>query len=274
MTKELIVIAVLTVIAAVLWFAVDKRVTLPERPLPSGNPPSTETPPPRTEPVPAPAVPVPPPPTTGNGAAVRPSLPRPESPGKGPPKSSESAPRPPVPGPPTAPTREPERETAVAPSPEPALPPPVRPLAPPEPPRIPDTGPTSPPMPATPVPPPPVAVAPATRGTQVELAAVRQVLALYEQMYDQLDASAAPAIWPQVDSRALARVFARLGRQDLTFDGCVLAVSDATATAECTGWLSYVPRVGPQTPHREHHSWTIELARHVASWQIVKVTGR
>ena len=103
---------------------------------------------------------------------------------------------------------------------------------------------------------------------------MRQVLSRYEQMYDQLDASAAPSIWPQVDSRALARVFARLERQDLTFDGCVLAVSDITATAECTGWLSYVPRVGPQTPHREHHSWTIELARDAASWQIVKVTGK
>jgi hypothetical protein len=113
-----------------------------------------------------------------------------------------------------------------------------------------------------------------TVSSRMELASVQQLLEHYQQMYDQLDASMAASIWPAMDARALARVFARLQRQDLNFDGCAVALSEAHATAQCTGWLSYVTRVGNGTPHREHHSWTIEFERTGSEWHILQVGAR
>ena len=82
------------------------------------------------------------------------------------------------------------------------------------------------------------------------------------------------SIWPSVDSRELARIFARIERQDLNFDSCVFAVSDATATAQCDGWLRYVPRVGNKNTKNERHMWTIQLARTGGAWSIAQVTAR
>ena len=93
-------------------------------------------------------------------------------------------------------------------------------------------------------------------------------------MYDQLDASAASSIWPSVDAQALERIFARLQRQELNFDGCAIAVSESTATAQCTGWLRYVPRVGSAEPRNERHSWMIQLERTAETWTIVRVNAR
>ncbi|MGH9385479.1 MAG: hypothetical protein ACRD2N_14455 [Vicinamibacterales bacterium] len=107
-----------------------------------------------------------------------------------------------------------------------------------------------------------------------EIAAIQQVLARYKRMFDELDASEATAIWPGVDSRALTRMFSRLDRQTLEFDGCVFAVWETGAAADCTGWLSYVPRFGNATLRREPHSWTIELERANDGWQIVRVNAR
>jgi hypothetical protein len=106
------------------------------------------------------------------------------------------------------------------------------------------------------------------------MAAVQLVLDRYRQMYDQLDASAASSIWPSVDSRALARIFARLARQELNFDVCAIALSESAATAQCTGWLRYVPRVGDAEPRNERHSWTIQLQRTDETWTIVQVSAR
>jgi hypothetical protein len=109
---------------------------------------------------------------------------------------------------------------------------------------------------------------------QLEVDSVHEVLQRYEQMYDRLDANMAAAIWPRMDSRALARVFARLQQQDLKFDGCAVILDESRATAECTGWLSYVPRVGNATLHKEHHAWTIELERTGGAWRILQVGAR
>lgn len=103
---------------------------------------------------------------------------------------------------------------------------------------------------------------------------MQRVVDRYEQVYDRLDARAATEIWPRVDARALARIFARLSQQDLNFDGCVFALSDSTATAQCTGWLTYVARVGSTAPHKEQHAWTIELERAGDAWQIVRVNAK
>ena len=127
---------------------------------------------------------------------------------------------------------------------------------------------------ALPAAPKPAPVARDTPDFEAEIAAVQRVLERYEQAYDQLDAGGAASVWPSVDSRALARVFARLERQDLSFDSCVFAVSEAHATAECNGSLTYVPRVGKTAPHNERHSWTIELTGMGDAWRIVHVSAR
>lgn len=105
-----------------------------------------------------------------------------------------------------------------------------------------------------------------------EIAAIQEVLNRYKRMYDQLDASEAASIWPSVDSRALTRMFSRLDRQTLEFEGCVFGLWENGAAADCTGWLSYVPRVG--TARREPHAWTIELTRGDEGWRILKVIAR
>ena len=93
-------------------------------------------------------------------------------------------------------------------------------------------------------------------------------------MYDQLDARAVASIWPSVDTHELARIFSSLQQQNLTFDSCVFALAESTATAQCDGWLRYVPRVGNRTPHSEHHLWTIQLARAGSAWSIRQVSAR
>lgn len=107
------------------------------------------------------------------------------------------------------------------------------------------------------------------------MAAVQAVLDRYRQMYSQLDAASASAIWPQADTRALERVFARLERQELDFEDCVIALAERSATAQCAGQLRYIPRVGNPEWRSERHSWTIQLQRGAAAeWTIVRVSAR
>jgi tetratricopeptide (TPR) repeat protein len=126
------------------------------------------------------------------------------------------------------------------------------------------------------VPPAPSArsVAVPVPGSQGEMDAIRQVIGRYEQSYDKLDAQAVASIWPSVDSRGLARIFSQLQRQDLSFDSCEFDLSGSKATAQCDGWLQYVPRVGNTTPRREHYLWTIRLERAAGIWSIVRVRAR
>ena len=116
--------------------------------------------------------------------------------------------------------------------------------------------------------------APPDRVFEQESLALAQVGGHYEQAYDRLDANGAAAIWPSVDSRALARAFARLQVQDLDFGDCTFAVSANDATARCAGVLHYARRIGDTTPKTEPHTWTIEFARAGEAWRIVRVTAR
>lgn len=111
-------------------------------------------------------------------------------------------------------------------------------------------------------------------GSQTELASIQRVLERYQDVYDQLDASLAAPIWPRMDVRALSKVFARLKQQKLSFDNCAVALDEARATAQCTGWLTYVPQVGSDTPRREHHSWTIDFERTGGEWLILRVGAK
>lgn len=126
----------------------------------------------------------------------------------------------------------------------------------------------------SPAPPMPASVRPPATSPQLELASVQRVLGRYEEMYDRLDAGIAASIWPRMDPQALGKVFARLKQQSLNFDGCAVAVEESRATAHCTGWLTYVPRVGNDTPRREHHSWTIEFERTGGEWRILEVGAK
>jgi hypothetical protein len=117
-------------------------------------------------------------------------------------------------------------------------------------------------------------IGPAVSPLETEVEAVQRVLQTYEKAYTQLDASAAAAVWPSVDRRALAQVFARLEQQNLTLRDCVVAVSEDDATAECAGVLVYVPRVGSATRRTEKHSWTFHIQRKGEDWRIVQVTAR
>jgi outer membrane biosynthesis protein TonB len=160
---------------------------------------------------------------------------------------------------------------AGLPSPPPDIEKPLQPLSIPETPIAPLEG--AVPAPARPTIAPPPSTA-ATPSTNPEFAAVQRVVTRYEQIYDQLDANAVASIWPSVDTPGLARLFARIRRQDLHFDSCVFAVVESHATATCTGSLTYVPRVGNGAPRTERHAWSIELERAGEGWQIAAINAR
>jgi hypothetical protein len=107
-----------------------------------------------------------------------------------------------------------------------------------------------------------------------ESAALGQILNRYELAYDRLDAGAASAMWPTVDTQALARAFARLQMQNLEFGNCTFAVSEDEATAQCAGTLQYVRRIGDRSPKKERHTWTIEFVRAGDTWNIARITAR
>jgi hypothetical protein len=102
------------------------------------------------------------------------------------------------------------------------------------------------------------AVIPSAR---VDEGRVTQVLNQYARAYGKLDVSAARAVWPSVDERALARAFASLQSQDVSFDNCDVSVSGATATASCRGHASFVGKVGSREERTEQRQWTFELRR-------------
>jgi hypothetical protein len=100
---------------------------------------------------------------------------------------------------------------------------------------------------------------------------VTQVLNQYAHAYGQLDATAARAVWPTVDERALARAFAGLESQALSFDACDVSVRGTTATASCRGTASYVGKVGSREQHTEPRQWTFQLRREGEdAWKIQK----
>lgn len=105
-------------------------------------------------------------------------------------------------------------------------------------------------------------------------AAIGQVLERYADAYNRLDARAASRVWPTVDERALARAFAGLESQGISFDGCELTVQGADATAACRGRARYVPKVGDRDPISQSRRWTFRLHRAAAGWQIVHAEAR
>jgi hypothetical protein len=103
---------------------------------------------------------------------------------------------------------------------------------------------------------------------------VAQVLNRYASAYGSLDASAAHAVWPSVDERALARAFSSLQSQTVSFDTCDINVVGTTANASCRGHASYVAKVGSREPRSEARTWNFALRRGGDGWTIENAEAR
>jgi hypothetical protein len=103
---------------------------------------------------------------------------------------------------------------------------------------------------------------------------IRAILGEYRSAYERLDASAAKAVWPSVDQRALARAFEGLRSQGLAFDDCQMQVRGQQATATCRGRATFVPRVGSSGERTERRQWTFELQKVGESWLIRSALAR
>jgi hypothetical protein len=128
-----------------------------------------------------------------------------------------------------------------------------------------DTAPAVPP-PVVPVgraAPAPVAVVPGG-----EADAVRQTIARYETAIDQMNVGAAAAVFPSVDTLALARAFSALKQHSVDFERCDVAMMTATATVRCLGTTHYVVKVGTPTPRSRRYEWTFTLEKVGSAWKI------
>jgi hypothetical protein len=103
---------------------------------------------------------------------------------------------------------------------------------------------------------------------------IHAALKQYKSAYDRLDANAARAVWPTLDTRALARAFGGLKMQEVEFAKCDLAIESIEATAVCGGSATYVPRVGSQQRHTESREWTFRFKKVDRDWMIVKAETR
>jgi hypothetical protein len=99
--------------------------------------------------------------------------------------------------------------------------------------------------------------------------AVRSVLDRYAAAYSALDVDAAQRVWPAVNRGALARAFDGLASQQVSLGDCRIQVGGTSATAHCAGSTSWSPKVGDGSPRSEPRTWTFELARGAAGWEIV-----
>lgn len=103
---------------------------------------------------------------------------------------------------------------------------------------------------------------------------VEEVLRRYARAYDSLDASAARAVWPSVNEKALARAFQDLSSQNVQFDNCDIDIRGAVANASCSGAASYVVKVGSREPRTEPRLWRFELRRDGDAWKIENAETR
>ena len=97
---------------------------------------------------------------------------------------------------------------------------------------------------------------------------VATVLNQYARAYGQLDASAARQVWPSVNERALARAFASLESQNVSFDDCSIDVRGQTANALCRGSASYVGKIGSRQQRTEARRWQFALRLDGEAWKI------
>jgi hypothetical protein len=110
-------------------------------------------------------------------------------------------------------------------------------------------------------------------GTQADSAAIRRALARYEAAYSDLDVSAARAVWPTLDQRALARAFDGLAMQRISLNDCDVVVTGATARAMCAGTATWTAKVGGGRGTQARR-WAFQLKNADGTWQIVRADTR
>jgi len=114
---------------------------------------------------------------------------------------------------------------------------------------------------------------PPSRGS-ADASAVQAVLDRYARAFSALDVEATGAIWPDVDTKALARSFDQLDRQSVVLSGCEIRVSDDLADASCAGQMRYVPKIGRKSERVASHQWTFTLRKMGAGWFITSVRSK
>lgn len=121
-----------------------------------------------------------------------------------------------------------------------------------------------------PLPPP----SPAILARAANRQAIARVLSSYTESFSRLDVSGVASVWRSVDATQLAREFATLKSQDLSFDECAVEITDARAVARCPGRLSYVPRIGAANTRTRNLTWEFQLAQADDAWMIERVLAR
>ena len=104
-----------------------------------------------------------------------------------------------------------------------------------------------------------------------EVPAIRNVIARYQQAYQNLDAAAVKRIWPSVDERALARAFGGLQSQTMTLSPCEIDVTGTGARASCRGAAGFTGRVGNRNSPAQAREWRFTLRKAAGAWQIDSV---
>jgi hypothetical protein len=118
------------------------------------------------------------------------------------------------------------------------------------------------------------AAAPSTPARVNETDAIHTTLSRYRTAFNVLDATAASAVWPTVDQKALGRAFDNLEQQSLTFDSCSIDMRGARALATCSGTAQYVPKVGNKNSRSDRRQWVFNLRKVDEQWLINEVNSR
>jgi hypothetical protein len=111
-------------------------------------------------------------------------------------------------------------------------------------------------------------------GLSPEMRAIAAVLNRYQQAFSRLDASAAQAVWPSVDVKALGKAFDQLDQQTFDLEACDITTIGARAEAECTGNARYIRKVGNRVVRVEPRQWRFTLRQINEEWVIETVDAR
>jgi hypothetical protein len=120
----------------------------------------------------------------------------------------------------------------------------------------------------------PIAAAPPSPGLTTDTRAVAMTLNRYQQAFSALDASAAHAVWPNVDVKALVKAFDQLEEQTFELEGCNISVAGARAEADCAGNARYIRKVGNRALRVEPRHWHFRLRQTGDQWIIDAVDAR
>lgn len=129
------------------------------------------------------------------------------------------------------------------------------------------------PVPAVADPTPPPAAAAAAPAAAREEEKIRDVLDRYASAYSQLDATAATAIFPGLDRRALARAFDGLASQNVSLGSCDVRIAIDSAIVDCAGRATWTPKIGGGS-RTEPRRWQFRLRNASGEWQMVAAKVR